>query len=304
MKNLIIPFILIITFTNANAQDIIYTINNIKIEAKIIQISDFEVVYKKYNNLNGPNYILKKEIIARIEYENGTSESFESLDYNYRKEYPKIDSLSSYKAYSKNKNVSFDYRFNIEKVFNTDEIHYFGIDFSNFTLLNKKKDGQEDIIKKYIPAWVSHFEKKKPDYILLEDILEFNKTIVDKRISKHRNNKFDLDGRVLWINSSAPPLSIESVVHITQHYSNQNSDNKDVGLIIVVDSFDKEKELATIIYNFFNMKDGSLLWSTKINYRVNGKGMTVHWAVGLINCTNVYGSIYRKEKKNYKKSHK
>lgn len=61
MKNLVIVFIFIFGFSlQIKAQDIIITTKGETIAAKISTIDDDQVTYKKFKNLNGPDYILKK----------------------------------------------------------------------------------------------------------------------------------------------------------------------------------------------------------------------------------------------------
>lgn len=77
MKNLIIVFIFIFGFSlQIKAQDIIITTKGETIAAKISTIDDDQVTYKKFKNLNGPDYILKKSKIKKITFENGIEEDF------------------------------------------------------------------------------------------------------------------------------------------------------------------------------------------------------------------------------------
>lgn len=53
-----------------------YTCEGSLIPAKVIEISDNKIKYKKSNNLNGPLYVIDKSTITMIEYKNGTKEVF------------------------------------------------------------------------------------------------------------------------------------------------------------------------------------------------------------------------------------
>ncbi len=59
-----------------NAQDIIITKDAQKISAKISEVGEVEVKYKKFDNLEGPVYTMKKADISSIVYENGTVDVF------------------------------------------------------------------------------------------------------------------------------------------------------------------------------------------------------------------------------------
>lgn len=60
----------------ATAQDIIVTKQSEKIDAKIIKVTDTEIEYKKYNNLEGPTFSLSTSKINTIIYSNGDVQAF------------------------------------------------------------------------------------------------------------------------------------------------------------------------------------------------------------------------------------
>lgn len=63
-------------------QDILYTNNGQKILAKVIEINPESIIYKSFDNIDGPSYIIDKNTIVLIEYKNGTSQIINS-DVNY-----------------------------------------------------------------------------------------------------------------------------------------------------------------------------------------------------------------------------
>ena len=62
--------------TGAFAQDIIYKTDGSKEEVKILQVGSREIQYKKFDNLDGPVYIINKENTVMITYENGDYDLF------------------------------------------------------------------------------------------------------------------------------------------------------------------------------------------------------------------------------------
>ena len=77
MKKSILLLAIIILSLGAYAGDIIVLTNKTRIDAKILEISDTEVKYKKASNLNGPTFVQKTDQISIIIYENGEYTSFE-----------------------------------------------------------------------------------------------------------------------------------------------------------------------------------------------------------------------------------
>lgn len=60
----------------SNAQDLIIKNDNSTIQCKVLKISNSEIEYKKWTNLDGPIYTIDVEDVIRIDYQNGESESF------------------------------------------------------------------------------------------------------------------------------------------------------------------------------------------------------------------------------------
>jgi hypothetical protein len=58
------------------SQDIIKTVSGEVINAKVLEINKEDIKYKKYNNLTGPVYILRKQEISTITYQNGETEIY------------------------------------------------------------------------------------------------------------------------------------------------------------------------------------------------------------------------------------
>ena len=77
MKKLIFIAIMVMSFNGLiQAQDLIINRNGEDLQAKVLEITQTEVKYKKSDNLTGPTYILPKSDILMIRYENGTNEVF------------------------------------------------------------------------------------------------------------------------------------------------------------------------------------------------------------------------------------
>lgn len=58
------------------AQDTLYTVSGQKISAKVVEINQTEIKYKKANNPDGPVYVVDKTDVALIEYKNGIKEVY------------------------------------------------------------------------------------------------------------------------------------------------------------------------------------------------------------------------------------
>ena len=61
---------------NAAAQDIIRTKDGRSIEAKILQVDDSNISYKRYSNQNGPTFSIPISQIESVKYQNGDNDVF------------------------------------------------------------------------------------------------------------------------------------------------------------------------------------------------------------------------------------
>jgi hypothetical protein len=57
-------------------QDVIIKTNGEEIQAKVLEISTSEIKYKRFDNPEGPNYIIEKSKVFMIKYENGNKDVF------------------------------------------------------------------------------------------------------------------------------------------------------------------------------------------------------------------------------------
>lgn len=76
MKKIIVFLFFIVPFL-AQAQDLIVKKDGSVIQAKVSEIGITEIKYKKWSNQDGPSYVVSKNEILAINYQNGEKETFE-----------------------------------------------------------------------------------------------------------------------------------------------------------------------------------------------------------------------------------
>lgn len=78
MKLKLLLSCLLLCVLSASAQDVITLIDGSSIEAKVEEITDVAVKYRKFANLSGPVYSIKLEKVSKIAYHNGATDVFNS----------------------------------------------------------------------------------------------------------------------------------------------------------------------------------------------------------------------------------
>jgi len=66
----------------ASAQDVIVKKNGSTILCRIVEVNSSEVVYKKWTNLKGANYVMERSDVTAINYENGRKDVLSNSGFN------------------------------------------------------------------------------------------------------------------------------------------------------------------------------------------------------------------------------
>src|SRR5690606_11071202 len=78
MKKLLLLLISMIFVLQGFSQDKLHLKNGEVHEVRIVKITDKEVTYKKFENLDGPEYIISRRDVVKIVYSNGVEENLNS----------------------------------------------------------------------------------------------------------------------------------------------------------------------------------------------------------------------------------
>lgn len=70
MRKLLL-FLLLVCSMSAWAQDVIVKKDGSTIVCRVVEVNQTEVVYKRWSNLEGPNYVMNLADVSAINYENG-----------------------------------------------------------------------------------------------------------------------------------------------------------------------------------------------------------------------------------------
>lgn len=76
MKKLVFVLVAVLSTAFSFAQDVITKSNGDEIKAKVLEVSQTEIKYKKFDNLNGPTFAISKNDVFMVKYENGSKDIF------------------------------------------------------------------------------------------------------------------------------------------------------------------------------------------------------------------------------------
>jgi len=76
MKKTLVSLLLVTSALLTYAQDVITTRTGEEIQSKVLKISDSEVEYKKWNNQDGPTFVMGVDKVFMVKYQNGEKQVF------------------------------------------------------------------------------------------------------------------------------------------------------------------------------------------------------------------------------------
>ena len=70
MKQFLV-FLFLLCAASVSAQDVIVKKDGSTIVCRVVELTDSEITYKKWSDLNGSNYVMDRSLVSAINYENG-----------------------------------------------------------------------------------------------------------------------------------------------------------------------------------------------------------------------------------------
>lgn len=172
--------------------------------------------------------------------------------------------------------------------FRAHQIYWYGIDFTSIKLIGPVTKKPDFFIEQNIPSWnrlmkledykfnIQKFYKKKQVTFDFDEVKERNKSIEVEDFNSP-NGMYDLS-----------QSDIERVV------STYKKENEGIGLVFIVEDFNKWKAEGSVWVTFFDCKSHQVLFTKKITSGAGGFSLRNYWA-------NVFYETMKKSSKKLKK---
>ena len=82
MKKLLLFLLLIVSTSSIQAQDVIVKKDGSTVICRVVEVNSSEIVYKKWTDLNGSNYVMNRADASAINYQNGKKVSMGEMTSN------------------------------------------------------------------------------------------------------------------------------------------------------------------------------------------------------------------------------
>ena len=291
MRN--ITFTLLVLFAmQLTGQDFIILKNGDEIKAKVLEINDNSIDYKRFTNVNGPTYHLNKSEIFMIKYESGDKDVFNASASAVATTTTKVE----YKAtVVKSTPVEFVYDPDIgtsncqvqkstgakifgskaNEVFYRQDLVFYGYDMTYVRLTNPRKMGESmQLVQKYFNDWNN----------------EFNKNVSYNNFKKWMNKPYMLLGTPVFPNYYKRDfnkfvdynnycISFEDLQKVVDSYVIKETSG--IGMVINLVDFNKGREYSMQWVTFFDIETREIMYAVLTTGEAGGGGMVGHWAEGV-----------------------
>jgi len=136
-------------------------------------------------------------------------------------------------------------------------------------------DNPTEIRDKFLYSWNDLFVKEAPKYDLKKVFLKVS-VLYNLGIVNERNNKVD-DKKLVTLNSTDTINVNESMIKTALSGYNTGND-KGIGLVFFVKSFNKYTQTATITVVFFDIATKTILFTKSETGLAAGVGLRNYWA--------------------------
>lgn len=279
------------------SQDYIILTNGDEIEAKVLEINDKNIDYKKYSNINGPTYHLNKSEIFMIKYQSGDKDIFHNKtavskpvyqvsspgEFVY---YPSIGTTNCQVQKSRGAKVFGN---KSSDVFFRQDLVYYGYDLTYTRLTNPRKVGQSmSLIQDNFNDW-NNTLSQDVGFVQLKKWMDKPYMLLGTPIFQNYYKR-DFNNFVEYGNYC---ISFDDLQKIINSYI--INETTGIGMVINVVNFNKEREFSMQWVTFFDIPTREIIFAVLTTGEAGGGGMVGHWASGVeVGVRNIFiDQIYK-----------
>lgn len=167
-------------------------------------------------------------------------------------------------------------------IFYSKEMVFYGLDFTRTKFVGRTEKGFDvltefELVNEYIPAW-NRLVAIEPDRFDLKNAFWKNNIYYDLKPVEAKNKEIDPHGGLVDDNPhTITPIQIEAMVS-----SYPQGDKKEgLGLVFIVENFDKPNVIANYYVTFFDVSTKKILFCERMSGVPIGIGPRNYWAGSL-----------------------
>jgi hypothetical protein len=181
--------------------------------------------------------------------------------------------------------------------FTTNDVTWYGLDFSFAKMIGSGFESPSSVKNNLFNSWNMLFINEAKKYDLAKF---FSKSSVTNNLDiiSDRNGKVDETKLVSLNSTDTANVNQDMIKDAIKKYSTKN--DKGLGLVFFVESFNKYKETATISVGFFDIATKNVLVIKKMKgIAASGIGVRNYWASGIFKILQQCQTSYSSWKKEF-----
>jgi hypothetical protein len=164
-----------------------------------------------------------------------------------------------------------------DDVFNKTEMVWYGLDFSKAKMIGSEGfESPLEIKNKYFAGW-NYLIVSEPEKFDLKKAFGKQEIQNDLTVVEKRNANVSVTDLVINKDYSFEKTEIQKIIK-----SYKTEQKKGLGLVFIVESFNKFQEKGTVYVTFFDIATKKVLLTEKVSGKAFGFGIRNHWG-GAIN---------------------
>jgi hypothetical protein len=169
--------------------------------------------------------------------------------------------------------------YHLNDIQNVKIITWYGLDFSKGKLENDFKQPKE-VRQAFLDGWNEYVCSPQAN---IKNLLEKEQLDVDLSIVTERNRNF---------NNSLETPTKEIIARVIRDY--KISKTEGIGLVFIVDSFDKLQEKAFVWVTFFDIASKKVLLTEKVQGKTKrSASMVLHWGEAMLDIMSKVPGFYK-----------
>lgn len=162
------------------------------------------------------------------------------------------------------------------ELFNSSKMVWFGVDLSRSKLVGVEGFSDPyDIQRRYVPAW-NNIVLSEPEKYDIRKFFKKGEVVNDLSAVEAANEKINPGD---WVQTNSYTLDKSEIAGMVKKY--KSNENEGLGLVFIVEAFDKMKETGFIYVTFFNIKTKEVILTEKLSGKAGGFGLKNYWAAAI-----------------------
>lgn len=182
----------------------------------------------------------------------------------------------------------------VKTVFNSEEVVWFGLDFTKAKLIGVTDEKPDVIVKEYLEAWNQPMLYER-DKFPIEGTFRKITAKFDPEVIQTVNKKVT---RETLFGDTETILTTAAIQDAVSQYP-MGAKKQGLGLVFFIESFNKKKKLATAQVVFFDIATHKVLLAKRVTGEPGGGGLKYYWANSVSNMFKTISStlydVWKKE---------